>query len=115
MELEDYDDDVGVDEPLPEDPKISALRAEGWGDYEGQTYAAFCQSCNNAAGLMVRASLEPSTLEVMCKGCLVWGHPSFAEENPGEVYHDNDYKGPPQLELPFPELERASCFFRAAI
>ena len=69
-------EDVGLDDPLPEDPKIAALRADGWADYEGQTYAAFCQSCNNAAGLMVRGE------EVVCLGCLM----GWPEPEPGEPY-----------------------------
>jgi len=100
VDLDDYADDVGVDEPLPEDPRISTLRAEGCTDYEGQTYSAFCQSCGNAAGLMVRGDSE-----VTCRGCLVWGHPSFAEDDvPSEVYRDADYRGEPQLVLPGFEL-----------
>lgn len=67
--------DVGLD-PLPEDPKIAALRAEGWADYGGQTYAAFCNPCGNAAGLMVRGD------KVVCLGCLM----GWPEPEPGEPY-----------------------------
>jgi len=81
-------EDVGLDEPLSEDPKIVAMRADGWVDYGGQAYSAFCHNCNNAAGLLVRGS------DMICKGCIVWGHASFAEEDPGEIYHDADYTGP---------------------
>lgn len=80
-------EDVGLDEPLPEDPRLVAARAEGWRDFDGESYSAFCQNCNNAAGLMVRQDRsEPPVLEVICKGCLVFGHPSFAEDEPGELY-----------------------------
>jgi len=75
---------VDLDEPLPPDLRIEALRADGWSD-KAQTYSAFCQQCNNAAGLMVREDA------VVCLGCLVWGHPSFAEYNPGEAYDPEDY------------------------
>jgi len=73
--MEDFANTVGLESDFvtPTEPRLTALRAKGWEDFEGSVYTAFCERCGNAGGLMVRERI------IVCRGCLMFGHPSFDE------------------------------------
>lgn len=96
---EPWDQDVDLDnDPPPEDPQLVEYRAAGWEDFDpGLSYGAVtCHRCGNAAGLMVRRNGHEE--EIVCKGCLVFGHPSFAELDVDELPYDPEATAQVRLE-----------------
>ncbi len=63
---------------------IERLQGEGWAASSAEYGDLFCGSCGNARGLFVRD--REGVPDVRCGGCLVYGHPSFAQED--ELYRE---------------------------
>lgn len=92
------DDDITLSEPAPEHPRIVQARADGWVDASAARLELHCGPCGNAVGLMTRGL---TSLEVQCKGCIVYGHPSFAGED------ELPYEGAPAVPAP---VVSPTCF-----